>query len=420
MRTTMILGAGLLALALSACGKNDETDPYLAAIPDAAGLSLELQGGASEGLALTAGAEAAAAPAAAAPATPVTPDDLADARARVRALNEAVRAVFARVEEIAAAGGHELPGGVKIYGPSDRCVEPGDGGTCLAAANLRLAVRRHAGALASFALEARSVDSALESDFKPVLAGYLVRGPAERRGRGKLWVNHENLAAAAPGFKGEGYLVAGFASGPVARAVTYRMLGFTRDPAAHAPVTAAFTGFRNPMGTARVRVAALGDFDPAGTDLELGLGRLVYDPAVGGRAFGIVTNWVDRSATPTPHGDVPAGHYWFGRSCYAPGQTTPAFKEWFLCAAGEGPAACLAPLGGWLDAEGTQVAGDAAATWKSTCALSAEGPELGPPAGPPSDDPSDDAAEPGQDGTGLAPEPPPSDPANPDLTPPAQ
>jgi hypothetical protein len=422
MRTMMSLGAGLLAVALSACGTTEEDDRYLDAIPDAAALSLEIQGGADEGLALTVepAAPAAAAPAAVA-GTPETPDDLADGRAKIRALNEAVRAVFARVADVASTGGHELPGGVKVYGPADRCVEPGEADACLATANLRLVVRLHRGDLASFVLEARPVDSTLEADFHPVLAGYLIRGEAPRRGAGKLWVNLENLAAAAgAGFKGQGFLTAGFASGPVARAATFRMLDFTRDPAVHPPVTAAFSGFRSPTGTARVRVAAIDDFDRSGPDTELGLGRLVYNPSLGGRAFTIVRNWLDRQVDPAaPHGDVPADQYWFGRSCYAAGATTPAFKEWFLCPVGQGPVACLVAQGGtWVDAVGTQVAGDAGATWKDTCALPIEPPEFAPPPGPPSDDPSDDAPEEGQGQTGLVPEPVPGDCRAPDLTPP--
>ena len=420
MRITTRLGAGLLTLALSACGTTEETDRYLDAIPDAEGLSLELQGGAGEGLALSVEPAAAAAPAAVADA-PTTPDDLERARSELRALNEAVRAVFARVAEVAAAGGRELPGGVKIYGPADRCVERDDAGACLATANLRLMVRLLRGDLASFALDARPVGSTAEVDFRPVLAGYLLRGEVARRGAGKLWVNLESLAAAAgDGFKGQGFLTAGFASGRLTRAATFRMLDFTRDPAAHAPVTAAFSGFRTPNGTARVRIAAIADFDTSGPDTELGLGRLVYNPSLGGRTFAIVRNWLDRRTDPAvPHGDVPADSYWFGRACYAAGGTTPAFKEWFLCPAGEGPVACLVAQGGsWLDAVGTQVAGDAGDTWANTCALDAEPPELAPPVGPPSDDPSDGAPEAGEEATGLVPHPAPGDCMNPDLAPP--
>ncbi len=422
MRTMIRLGAGIVALALSACGQKEETDPYVAAIPDAAGLTLEIQGGASEGLALR--AEPTAIAPEAVGGTPVTNDDLAVAQARIRALNEAIRDVFQRVEEIASSGGQELPGGVKIFGPADRCVQPGEGGACLATANLRLAVRRYTETAASFALEARPVGSTSPADFKPVLAGFLLRGEADRRGVGKLWVNLENMKlAAGAAFKGQGYLVAGFASGARARAATYRMLGFTRDPAVHPPITAAFSGFRTAAGTSRVRVAALGDFDTSGPDLELGLGRLVYNPAFGGRAFGIVANWVDRvtnPGTPVPHGDVQAAKYWFSRSCYLPAQTLPAFKEWFLCDAGAGPLACVSALpGGWVGASGTKVAGSAEATWANTCALATEPPEAAPPAAPPSDDPFEGSPEDGQSSAGLDPQPCPSDPSSaPNTTPP--
>lgn len=417
MRTTMRLGAGALALTLAACGLQ-EGDPYLDAVPDAEGLTLELQGGAPAGLALS--VPGAQEPAVAAASTPETNDDLAAAREKLRALNEAVRAVFARVAEVAASGGRERPGGVKVFGPADRCVQQGPSG-CAAEANLRLVVRRHTPLVGSFVLEARPVGATLEAAFAPVLSGYLVRGATPRRGAGRLWVNLENLGAAAgDGYLGQGFLVAGFASGPVAKAATFRMLGFTRDSSVHAPVTAAFSGFLTPNQTARVRVAGFADLDKSGPDAELGLGHLVYNPTLGGRAFSIVSNWLDRSTTPpTPHGDVPADQYWFSRSCYAPGATLPSFKEWFLCPRAEGPVACLvAQFGSWKDATGTQVAGDVGDTWANTCALASEPPEMMPPAAPPADDANDASPEEGQGATGLAPDEVPGDPTDPDLTPP--
>jgi hypothetical protein len=421
MRTTTSVGAGLLALALSACQGTEERDPYLDGIPDAEGLALELQGGAAEGLALAAKPAGAAAVAEAA-ATPVVNDDLAAAREKLRALNEAVRAVFARVAEVAAAGGRELPGGAKVYGPADRCVEPGEGGACLASANLRLTVRRLEPNLFAFALEARPVGATLEADFALVLAGHLRRAEIARRGQGRLWVSFPSLrAAAGDGFRGQGFLAAGFASGPVARSATYRMLGFTRDPAVHPPVTGAFTGFRTPAGVTRVRVVGLADLDPAGTDLELGIGRVVVHPSLGARAYGVVADWLDLGADPpAPRGDVPAGQYWFSRACYGPGQPLPAYKEWFLCPLAQGPVACLVAQGGtWADAVGQQVAGDPGDTWASTCALDPEPPELLPPPGPPGDGPHDAGPEEGHGRTGLSPDPCPADPTAPEPFPPA-
>lgn len=408
-KTTTRIGAGLLALALAACGAQD--DEYLAAIPDAEGLTLEIQGGAAEGLALTAGD---AAEPIAADGTPVTNDDLGEARAKIRALNEAVRAVFQRVGEVAASGGQERPGGVKVFGPADRCVQQGPAG-CLAEANLRLVVRRVGARVGGFALEARPVGETLDTAFAPVLAGYLVRGETARRGAGRLWVNLENLSAAAgDGYLGQGYMVAGFASGPVAKTATYRMLGFTPDGSRHGPVTAAFSGFLTANRTARVRVAGLADL-VTGPDLELGIGRLAYDPAFGGRAYSIVTSWLDRSTVPpTPRGDVPAGQYWFSRACYAPAGTLPVFKEWFLCDRAQGPRACVVAQGGtWRDAIGIQVAGNPGDTWASTCARAVEPPEMDPPTAPPADDASDVSPEEGQSATGLDPEPVPADPVNP-------
>jgi len=420
MRTTMRIGAGLLAVALSACRSTEESDPYLAGIPDAEGLVLELQGGAPAGLALSVKPSGTAAVAEAL-GTPEVDDDLAAAQEKIQALNEALRAVFARVAEVSRTGGRELPGGAKVFGPADRCVEPDVDGACLASANLRLIVRRLEPDLFSFALEARPVGATPETGFALVLAGHLRRSEVERRGTGRLWVNFPNLrAAAGEGFKGQGVLAAGFANGPVARAATYQMVNFTRDPAVHPAVTGAFSGFRTESGFARARVVGLADLDPAGTDLELGIGRVVIHPALGARAFGVVANWMDRRTDPpAPRGDVPAGQYWFSRACYGPGETLPAFKEWFLCPVGVGPVACLVAQGGtWVDAVGQQVKGDAGDTWANTCALAPEPPEMMPPPGGPGDGPADGTPEEGQDRTGLSPAPCPSDPATPELTPP--
>jgi hypothetical protein len=181
----------------------------------------------------------------------------------------------------------------------------------------------------AFRVDARAQGSQNADDFKPVLAGFLVRGSTERRGAGKLWVNFPSLQAAASGFRGEGFLVAGFAAGPVAKEVTYRMLGFTRDAALHPKITAAFSAWKNAAGWIRARVAGIGAtngaadlYHPAGQPslAELGIWRGVWAPGLGGRAFTVITD-----------GDVPAGKYWFARACYPPGQTMPSYKEWFEC-----------------------------------------------------------------------------------------
>ncbi len=402
--STARIAAGALAFALSACGASDKTDPYLDAIPDAAALTIDAQ---------------AAAPAAAAidPA-PVSSlqNDLAVVHEKAEAMNAALRDVFARLEELTATGGREMPNGVKMWGPAIRCVQKDGAGACVAngEASLRLIVRRYTDHAADFAVQARDAASVDEGDFKAVLAGYLIRGEVARRGAGKLWVNFQNLKGAAPGFLGQGYLAAGFAAGPVAKAVTYRMLTFTRDPALHAPVTAAFAAWKNAAGLVRARVADFADLDKSGAALELGFWRAVWAPLAGGRAFTVVTDWNDRG---TPTGDVPAGKYWFARACYAPGQTAPEYKEWFLCdrlASGlpNPPVACVVANAG-AGAKEPGVGSDAITTWQETSCFwdpaqhggSPEPEGLRPPGMAPLDHADDDRDEDGEANVGLMPEP---------------
>lgn len=421
MRMTLItgLGAGVLALALSACNAaDDQKDPYLASIPDPQALTLEIQGGTAEGSALS--VDLPPTPAVAIAGTPVTEDDLAVGRARIRALNEAVRQVFERVSEVASTGGQELPGGVKQYGPSDRCVQVEADGACGATANLRLRIKRVSDRLGTFLLEARAEGAASDGDFRPVLAGYLDRGMMERRGTGRLAVNLENLKSAAGGtYRGQGYLVTGFAAGPVAKAATFRMLSFSRDVAARAPITATFVGFKNGAGIARVRVAALGDYDKAGPAEELGILRLVHSPSLGGRAFSIVTNRPDGLGgfigdVATTSGGVQ--QYWFGRACYAAGQTTPEYKEWFLCpktvdGVPSGPAACVES-----GVVPTTVIGTG--SWQtSSCYSLLEVEEMRPPEAPGAS-PDDDSPERGMGSTGITPATCPPDPRNANVDPP--
>lgn len=402
MTTPKTLAALALAAVLAACGSDRKADPYLAAIPDAAALTIDTSASAS---AVVTGVI---------DPLPVTTvgDDLAVVHRKAQALNDAVRAVFGRIEEIASSGGKELPNGVKVYGPAVRCVQPDGAGGCVTdgQASLRLVVRRHTDRVASFIVQARAAASASDADFKPVLAGYLLRGMMERRGAGRLWVNHENLKAAAPGFLGSGYLAAGFAAGPVAKAVTYRMLDFTRNATVHEPITAAFSAWKNGAGIVRARVAGVSATLAEGAGTELGVWRGVWAPALGGRAFTIVAE-----------GDVPPGKFFFGRACYASGQAQPEFKEWYLCDRTElvngtetpvGPRRCMV-----LDAGAptrTVVIGAQSATWADTSCAAGDGavpladrdqvlpPRMGP-GGPDDDRDEDGAAQ-----VGLMPEPCPS------------
>jgi len=361
MKTTLrILGAGALSLALAACGQKSD-DPFAAAVPDAAGLTLELAGGAPEGL------SPALAPAPAAEVTPpaLGTDELGDARGAIKALNGEVTRVLEQVAAVVRENGAPVAGEAQVYGPAVRCVQQGDAG-CQAEAAFLLRVQHLLADTWSWSLAARPTASTSEADWKPVLAGWMRRGAVAHRGRGRVAFNLENLAAAAPGYTGRGYLLAGFGHLGQAKSLVYKAVGFTPDAGTTPPVTAAFYGHRTPAGVTRVRVATFKDVvDGANVEFprELALARIGWVPGVGGRGHVIVSNWFDQADPANLHGDVPfvsvgTDHFFLGRACWGAGGALKV-KEWRYCARGAGAGACLA-----TDPIAVEPAG---ATWAGAC-----------------------------------------------------
>jgi hypothetical protein len=393
MKATMGIAASL-ALALAACAPRSKPDPYLAAVPDAAALTIDSSSAAVAGV--------------------IDPihvttfgDDLGVVHARAEALNGGLREVFTRLEEVAASGGAELPGSVKIFGPTSRCVEPDPAGGCVAngEATLRLVVKLFGDTKSGYLLQVQNAGGTWD----PVLAGYLLHGALGRRGAGQLWVNLDNLKAVAPGYRGQGQLAAGFAAGPVAKRAGYLMVQFTRDTAQHDPVTAGFRMWKSAAGVVRARVAGFADLDQSGPSPELGFWHGVWTPADGGRSYTIVTNFDSNGLSPggTVVGDVaPAGtlqRYWFGRACYAPGATVAKFKEWWLCSRPFGPLYCIAHA---PETDHQIVIGNAASDWVTECGQDAPG--LGAPTGMPPTGPDDVSEEDGEAQAYVDPEPCPS------------
>jgi hypothetical protein len=408
--TTRWLGAGALALALAACGQKGG-DEFAGATPDVAGLTLEVQGGAAEGLPVAARTLALA------PAATTTPvgdaDDLATARDRIKALNQAVQTFVGTVAEVAQGNGTPAIGDRMLYGPVDRCVLPGADPASCDKATFVLGVKREAEHLFSFLLEARPTTSTLQADYRTVAVGWMARGAQEHRGVGQLGLDLHALAAVQPAFTGDGALLAGFTNGPVRRSVRYRLVQFKAPGAAEA-ITAVYVGHRNDAGVTRVRVVAPADLLGGPNGPELLAAHAAWVPGVGGRAYSVVSNWerMDWTATPPAlvgpsYGDVPVtssweDHYWFSRACYTPPAVAgeaPAlvFKEWFYCArtpgVASGPLACMA------DAVVNRVPPIVVAgsgTWASSCPAFAGAPaELDPPTGA-ADQPEGTDLEPGQ------------------------
>ena len=396
----------VLSLGIAACGGsgNSASSPT-DSIPDASALTLEVTGAPAElAAAQILPAELASA---VAPTWPVTPDNLALAQAKIAAVNKAIVSIFDHVADVATQNGAPWPGAGKWYGPKDRCtVDVAVGAACPSdeAATFRLWVgNAGAGRGGAFVLQAKAVGSD-DTTYKTILAGWMLRGALPRRGVGQIWINLDNLKLAASGYPGEGVLYGGFAAAglPLAKAETLVLVGFTPDPSTWPAATVAYRGFKTAAGTARVRVAALDNYVTTTAADELGLFHVVANPALGARAFGIVTDYSTDGGT-TLIGDVPQGYYFFGRACYAAGAlTAPAFAEWFLCPTSEGPVACAADTNN----QSTILAGT---SWDQDCAFSVEPAEFAPPDSVPGTNPTaQPSALPGEDATGLTPQDPPA------------
>jgi hypothetical protein len=399
MKTWKILGAGALALAITACGRQQED--FTAATPDAAGLSLELAGGQVEGFGAAPG-EAGLTTALVAPPVPAQADELGDARESIRWLNGEVRRVLDRVADVAKLPGTSELGDLKVYGPAVRCVQEDAGGACQAQASLRLAIRHHYLRVYSWALEARPVASTDPADFKPVLAGWLARNGEAHRGRGRAAFNLENLRAAAPGYTGRGYLLVGFGHGAAGgKSVRYKLVDFTPDPAQREAVTAGFVGHVTPLGVHRIRVATFKDVIPGSNPFprEVVLAHLGWVPGLGGRGYLAVADWTD--ALGNLHGDVPAGQYYLGRGCWSAGGQVRV-KEWRFCPQALGPAACLATAPVSVEPAGAQ--------WSDCTGFTGEEPLPGPSAPGAEEDTSDEPSPPADQAP--TPEAPPATPGD--------
>lgn len=398
MRNLIPIPLMALALGLLACGGEEESSPT-DSIPDAAALTLTVTGAETETGAASGLGAGPAVTATAEPAWPATGDDLVQVQRRIAAVNSAIRSIFDHVAGVARVNGAPRPGSGRWYGPSERCTVEVSPCPENASATFRLWVGNAVGRGGAFVLQARS-NAAGDEDYRTVLAGWMRRGALPRRGVGQFWIDLENVKAAVPGYAypGQGTLYGGFAAARVAKAETLVLRDFTPDATNWPAATVAFRGFRTIAGTARVRIAAVKDFVATTSDTELGLFHAVYHPSLGGRAFSIVASYVDGTA----HGDVPAEHYFLGRSCYAPhAPTAPVFKEWFLCPKSESPGACA------LDTANPGVV-EVGTSWAADCAIDGEPAEFGPPPAAPGTDPAaEPGALPGEDGTGLTAEDPP-------------
>jgi hypothetical protein len=281
--------AATLAAALAACGKTATPD-FAGGTPDAAGLTLETQGGSTDGLASTPSSGAAAltvtpdaVTATACPATPASYEWTCQIRQSVIGINRFVRAAVEPVEALVAAGGASSPSeDVRVYGPAALPA-------AAPVARFTLTVRFLGNDTFRWKLEAAPVAGGTA---RVVMAGQLHRGDLPHRGRGFIGIDLDQLHAVnAAAFTGQGKLLAAFAHAGAAKALVYAAQAFSADGVA-SPVSAVFTGWKDALGRARVRLAAKGELlaPVSGADAgdELLLSRIGYWPALGGRTAAVV------------------------------------------------------------------------------------------------------------------------------------
>lgn len=319
----------LMAATLAAACGGSTSDTLADTTPDVGGLTLEMTGSSAElaredGSALTAAEQDLAS----------GPEYLAHTRDAIRALNQGVRHFLEQLAALGQTTPANGPGNTKIYGPVDK------GG-----ATYRLIVRAGnstddrghgmmgaADKLGLWKLEAKPLGGA-DAAYQVVATGRMKRGNADKahRGRGVIGVDLDKLATIDTTFAGRGKLFGAFSHAGETKTLVYRLVAFTPDPAQHEPLTAAFYGHKTASGLTRVRVAGLFDVLAGPNGKELLASRARWLPGVGGRAD-VILPTAQRGAT--TNGDVPAGKFIVGRSCWD-AQEVEGYKLVLQCAAGK-------------------------------------------------------------------------------------
>lgn len=410
---TKRLGAGALALLLTACGgSSSSNDSFAAATPDVAGLVLETAPGANDGSAFAATAPTASTALMAAATTPAPtcqPWQYAcKIHEGVRNFNLYVRAVVGPVEALATTTPTIVSDSVRVYGPTD---VPATG----AVATVKLTVKQEPGsALYRWKLEAKPI-AADDAQYVVVMAGWLRKGDQPHRGAGALAIDLTTLASVAPsgttadGFKGSGQILAAFRHVGEAKSLSFAVKSFIPDTtvAGAQPIDAAFVGHRTPSGETGVRLASVDELLPpaSGTDSgrELLLARGRWVPGLGGRTAVVLTdlagNDVSSYSTQAFHVD-----FLLGTSCWDrvdSGTEHEVFHGLFACRLfGMPHCVAVTPPASWLAAGFNPAAQDVSACRPGT--------DVGDETSPPDTSVSNRNPEPGGagmvNGTNMAPD----------------
>ena len=326
------LVAGLFLAA--ACGSNNGSDEYQAAVPTFSGVSAEVSDAPSEGTSLSAtGPEAALI--APTPGADVqasnAPDWLPKIRDAIRSLNQGLKNAFGPIEKLVLTNGpSQVRGQVYTYGPYTQ-----NGYDYL------LSVVRVAGNHYAWKLQVKAT-GAPDSTYVAFAAGTTFKVPSDQvhRGRGTLGLDLDAYKTVVTTFPGQGKLFVAFSHhgfGPAAadagvtdqsKTLIYALKNFSADTSQWQPVDALFYAHKNGLsGVTSVRVAAYADIPEIPNDTpakELLFGRARYNPGVGGRAEVAITG-----------GDL-AGQVFFGRECWDKAESL-VFKATALCTLGDVP-----------------------------------------------------------------------------------
>lgn len=299
----MLMGA---ALALGgACNVNPNQE-YADALPQQDGLSLQITGAASE--------------AATSLNTPnqgrvITGDDigfvnsgltsvpefLQDARAGISELNEGVKNILDKVQDVVTSGdGKAISSDVREYGPKD-----------IGNVTVRLFVKKFDATHFGWRIDAKPLGGD-DSTYVIVMGGGIAKNPDPHRGRGFVGIDLDNWKSVDSTFTGEGKLLCGFAHVGNSKTLAYALKNFTPSTSTHDPVTAAFVGHRlDPTGESAVRLAGFFNLDGTATSAkEFVRLRAHWIPGTGGRADLLAVG-----------GDIPAGTLYWGASCWDVSET---------------------------------------------------------------------------------------------------
>jgi hypothetical protein len=287
-----------VCLLIATAGCKPQSDDFLDAVPEQAGLQMDLTGDATaEGTTNAAAEEAIEAMGSTSQglATGVAPH-LGKVRDTIRDLNQALRAhlepIAALIREKAPS---TLPGQIRVWGPVTR------GSTDYEFIMRRGLVARRFG----WVLKAKPTGSA-DTAYVNVAAGAITVGVVVRRGVGVVGFDLDALGSVDATVKARGKILAGFAHGPLGWALAYGLKGFSTDPAAHQPIDALFQGIHLVSGLGIARVAYHGDLPGSATSAEeTVLARVRHKRGIGGRFDGIGFG-----------GDIASGKMWVVNECW--------------------------------------------------------------------------------------------------------